>query len=139
MEMLPSNFSQISDVIYNQQPLPPQTSQPAPKLEPVKEEDPTGGSWEEYLKATGPAGDRVPSDQFPTHDVEAENEQLQLAQQRPFSHNAINTEHEHTAQNQSLVTSRDKQDNNAVLDQGFIDPRMFSANYDPRTLTKKSP
>jgi len=138
-EMTPSSFSQISSFIYSQQHHLPQTSQQVPKLEPVKEEDSASFSWKECERAAGPAGDQAPSNQLPTHDVEAESEQLQLNQQRPFSPNTIYTEHEQTVQSQSLVTSRGKEANNVVLDQRLIDPRMFSASYDPQAFVKKSP
>ena len=91
------------------------------------------------MKATGPAGGQAPSNQIPTHGVEAQNEQLQPNQQRTFSPTTVNVEHEHSDQNQSLLTSGDNQENSAVLDQGFIDPRMFSSNHDPRMFAKKSP
>ncbi|CAG7557156.1 unnamed protein product [Fusarium equiseti] len=139
LEMPPSNFLQISDVIYNQQPLAPQTCQPASKLEPVKEEDSTSLSWEECLRAAGPVGGRAPSNQLLTHGVEAQNEQLQLNQHQSFSPDTIDTEHEQTVQNESLVTSMAKQETNAVPGQGYIDPRLFSGNHDPRMLAKKSP
>ncbi|KAJ4131074.1 hypothetical protein NW768_006615 [Fusarium equiseti] len=134
-----SNFSQISDVVYNQQPLPHQTSQPAPKLEPFKEENSTSFSWEESLRAAGPAGGRVPSKQSPTHGVEVQNEQLQLDQQQPFSPNTRETEDEQTVQSHSLATSMAKQENDANTGQGYIDPRLFSGNHDPRVSAKKSP
>ncbi|RFN47104.1 hypothetical protein FIE12Z_8629 [Fusarium flagelliforme] len=139
LEMPPSNFSQISDVIYNQQPLPLQACQPAQKLEPVKEEDSTSLSWEECLRAAGPAGGRAPSNQLLTHGVEAQNKQLQLNQLQSFPPNTIDTEHEQTVQKQSLVTSMAKQENNAVPGQGYIDPRLFSGSNDPRMFVKKSP
>ena len=137
--MPPSNFSQISDVIYNQQPLPLQTCQPAQKLEPVKEEDSISLRWEECLRATGPAGGRAPTNQLLTHGVEAQNKQLQLNQLQSFPPNTIDTEHEQTVQKQSLVTSMAKQENNAVPGQGYIDPRLFSGSNDPRMFVKKSP
>jgi hypothetical protein len=74
-----------------------------------------------------------------THGVEAQNEQHQLNQHQPFSPDTIDTEHEQTAQSQSLVTSMAKQETNAVPGQGYIDPKLFSGNHDPRMLAKKSP
>ena len=125
--------------MYKQQPLLPETSQPAQKLESAKEEDPVSSSWEDYIKADGLAHDRAPSSQLLTSGLEAQNEQLQLNQEHLPPSYTMKTEHEQTLQGQSNVTFGTKPLNNAASAPGTIDPRLFGANYDARTFPKKSP
>ncbi|RBR24944.1 uncharacterized protein FIESC28_02214 [Fusarium coffeatum] len=138
-EMTPSSFSQISNFVYNQQPLLPETSQSVQKLESTKEEGPSSSSWEEYIKADGPARDRTPSNQLLTRGLEAQNEQLQLNQERLSPSYTIKADHEHIPQSQSSVTPGNNPKNNAASAPDTIDPRLFGANYDARTFAKKSP
>ncbi|KAJ4004377.1 hypothetical protein NW752_004145 [Fusarium irregulare] len=138
-EMTPSNFSQISNLTYNQQTLLPETSQPLQKLESAKEEDPASSSWEDYIKADGSACDRAPSNQLLTRGLEAQNERVQLNQEHLPPSYTIETEHEQTLQGQSNVTPGNNPQNNAASAPDTIDPRLFGANYDARTFAKKSP
>ncbi|KAF4999176.1 hypothetical protein FGRMN_2635 [Fusarium graminum] len=136
-----SNYSQISDLTYPQQVIPPAECSPALKSDPVAcEGDIASLSWEEYVRPAHSAAKRNSSHSLLTQSNEAPDDQLKLEQKQSALH----------------LTSRDgdgcqktiqeppqpapeTQQNNTHVDSNAIDPRLFGSDYDSRFFVKKSP
>ncbi|KAL4730194.1 hypothetical protein ACLX1H_002226 [Fusarium chlamydosporum] len=135
-----SNFSQLSNFVYNQQAPAPEQCPPGPTEEPVKEEEDSAPfSWGHNVRAARPEADQASLNRLLTRGIEVSDEQLHLNRKRSSSPDLIKSEYEKTPQSFPHATSTIKQDSDTNADLDTLDPRLFTANYDPRMFVRKSP
>ncbi|KAM0344396.1 hypothetical protein ACHAPU_007580 [Fusarium lateritium] len=133
-----SDYSQLSDLTYLQQVVPPEECSPAQKSDPVVcEEDIASLSWEEFVRPAHSAAERNSSHSLLTQSIEAPDDQLAQEQSASYLASPDSDDTQKTVQEppHSVPETQQKSTN---VDSNAIDPRLFGSNYDPRFFVKNS-